>query len=632
MTKFRIDNASPDAGRDASADAPRIGVYVCHCGGNISDVVDVERVAQAASHLPNVVVARHNAAMCSQIGQNLITDDIRNEKLDRVVVAACSPSLHEHTFRAAVARAEQNPYLYEHVNIREQVSWCSKSDADGATDKATRLVAAGVAKTRFLQPLVPIAMEVTRHVTVVGGGISGLRAARDLARAGLTVTLVEKEPFLGGHVAQWNRVYPTEDNARDLVRNLLNEVGDDPLITIHTHAEIVKASGYAGNFHLELQVRPREVADPKRIAIQTGAIVLATGFDLYQPGKGEFGYEEHPGVITLAQLENMLDPEGPTGGRLECNGRPVKNICLIHCVGSRQIEGIHQPGPDGKLNEYCSRVCCTATLRAACELRQRFPQTNVFELYRDIRTYGRGHEEYYDEASRQGVLFFRYEAEHLPIVSRSEKSSGESSSESDGFPLSVQVKDTLTFGEELEIPADMVVLATGMVPRDIHTLIDELKLSRSADGFLQEVHPKLRPVELAVSGVFVAGTCQAPMDIGESCAAGSAAAVKAAALLATGRIELSPFRAQVDLDICSGEGKCVEACRHQKAVTIVETDRDDRKIRHAEVNAALCSGCGICAAVCPTGAIQADGWRLEQFNAMVDALVADYSQTEAGHV
>jgi heterodisulfide reductase subunit A len=253
-------------------------------------------------------------------------------------------------------------------------------------------------------------------------------------------------------------------------------------------------------------------------------------------------------------------------------------------------------------------------------------------LYRDIRTYGRGHEEYYDEASRQGVLFFRYEAEHLPIVSISDESSGESSGESDGFPLSVQVKDTLTFGEELEISADMVVLATGMVPRDIHTLIDELKLSRSADGFLQEVHPKLRPVELAVSGVFVAGTCQAPMDIGESCAAGSAAAVKATALLATGQLELSPFRARVDLDICSGEGKCIEACQYQKAVTIVETDRDGCKVRRAEVNAALCNGCGICAAVCPTGAIQVDGWRLEQFDAMVDALVADHSQTEAGHV
>ena len=302
---------------------------------------------------------------------------------------------------------------------------------------------------------------------------------------------------------------------------------------------------------------------------------------------------------------------------MEQNGRPIRNICLVHCVGSRQVEGVHEAGPDGRINEYCSRVCCTATLRAAVDLRRRFPETNVFELYQDIRSYGRNHEQYYEDATRERVIFIRYSGDEPPTVSRNEGT--------DGSPLSVSVRDTLTFGEELDIPADLVVLATGMVPRDLSTLIDQLKLSRSADGFLQEVHPKLRPVELAVSGVFVAGTCQAPMDIGESCASGSAAASKAVALLSSGQIELDPFRARVDTDLCCGEGKCVEVCEHQQAIALVEVERDGGTHPQAQVNSALCNGCGMCVAVCPHEAIQVDGWHLAQFDAMVNALVADYS-------
>ena len=683
-----IDQSSNATKKSDHSQKPRIGVYVCHCGGNISDVVDVNRVVQAASQLEDVVVARETPAMCSQAGQDLVTQDLLAQTVDRVVIAACTPSLHEHTFREAIARAGQNPFLYEHVNIREQVSWCSNSDPEGATEKAVRLVAAGVAKARFVEPLSPITVSAERHVTVVGGGISGLRAACDLARAGLNVALVEKSPFLGGRVMQWERVFPTEEKARDLVKHLLNEVTDNPNIMLYTQAEVVEASGYVGDFQLrvkrqargvkntlsdtELELaidacpvrvpsqrdfglserkaiyRPhsgcfpptaaidRETCDrcgdcvkavggkgislddpPEFFSIHTGAVVLATGYDLYQPKPGEFGYIEHPEVVTLGQLERLLDPEGPTRGSLEKNGKPIHNICLIHCVGSRQIEGFHEPGANGKINEYCSRVCCTATLRAAVELRRRFPSTNVFELYQDIRSYGRNHEQYYDDATRERVIFVRYTADEPPAVSRNEGA--------DAAPLSVSVKDTLTFGEELNIPADLVVLATGMVPRNLDTLIHQLKLSRSADGYLQEVHPKLRPVELAVSGIFVAGTCQAPMDIAESCTSGAAAASKAVALLSRGHIELDPFRARVDTDLCCGEGKCVEVCEYQKAVTLVEVERDGKTFQQAEVNSALCNGCGMCVAVCPHQAIQVDGWHLTQFDAMVDALVADYS-------
>ena len=669
----------------AAAGPTRVGVYVCHCGGNISDVVDVERVVQAAARLPEVVVARHFSAMCSQGGQNLLIDDIQREKLNRIVVAACSPSLHEHTFRAAVARAELNPYLYEHVNLREQVSWCTKSDPEGATNKAIRLVAAGIAKARKLQPLSTTSMKAVRHVTVVGGGVSGLRAARDLSRVGLAVTLLERSPFLGGRIAQWHRIYPNEELARNLLATLLEEVENDPKIAVYMLAEVAGASGCVGNFQLEVTVKPRGISQlthaeikaaiqacpvcvpsefdfglsqrkaiyrpyagcspampaidwnactrcgkcvaaidsngisldgvEEHLRIATGAIVLATGFDLYQPHDGELGHGQYPQVITLPQLERLLDPQGPTGGRLEHQGQPVRNVCLIHCVGSRQIEGVHAPGPDGKVNAHCSRVCCTAVLRAAVEIRQRFPQLNVFDLHQDIRSYGRGQEEYYTEASRHGVVFLRYPGEQPPVISAAMKA--------DPWPLVVRVKDLLTFGEEIDVPADLVVLTTGMIPRNIENLIEQLKLARSEDGFLQEVHPKLRPVEMAVGGVFLAGTCQAPMDIRESCSAASAAAAKATALLSHETIELDPFRARVAPDLCRGHGKCAEACLHQRAIRLIEEERDGRTVTRAEVNSALCNGCGMCVPVCPTGAIQVDGWQLDQFDAMVDAMVAD---------
>jgi len=670
----------------------RIGVYICHCGGNISDVVDVEKVVRAAGQLPDVVVSRHNTFMCSDPGQNLIAEDIERQNLDRVVVAACSPSLHELTFRRTLARSNLNPYLYEHANIREQVSWCSKSDPAGATDKAIRLVAAAVGKARRLDPLEQIRVEAKKHVAVIGGGVSGLRAALDLARRGLKVTLLEDTPFLGGRMAQLDEVYPTGDRARELLARLLGEVRGDPNITVHTSAEVVGTSGYIGNFHLDVRLEPRgvsaefdirktdavleacpETADsefdytiakrkaiylpyagcdpaipaidwtictrcgkcaeasghngisleeaPRQIELEVGALVLATGFDHYAPPEGEYGYGVHPEVVTLPQFIRMLDPEGPTGGKLNAGGRPVQNVCLIHCVGSRQVEGIHPPGPDGKVNDYCSRVCCTATLQTACEIKERFPEVTVYEFYQDIRTYGRGHEDYYEEASKRGVLFFRWLPDSPPVV--------EKNLADDGAPLLVKVKDTLTWGEEIEAPADLVVLASGMMPRDIRSLVDMLKLPRSADRFLQEVHPKLRPVELAVGGVLIAGACQAPMDITESCAAAGAAAVKASALLGEGQIELDPFVAVVDSSLCTGgedcNAVCVPECSALEAIRIVERRVGRRTKKVAEVNSALCNGCGMWVAVRPHRAIQVSGWKLDQFEAMVDAIASGVS-------
>ena len=590
------------------AEEPRVGVYVCRCGGNISDVVDVEKVAQTLSKIPGVVVSKVETFMCSETGQGLITEDIKKHGLNRVVVASCTPSLHEMTFRGAVSRGGLNIYLYEHANIREQVSWCSKSDPEGATEKAIGLVKAAVSKARLLEPIEPIRVEAKLNVVVVGGGVAGLRCAYDIARAGLKVTLVEKSPRLGGRAGELGSIYPTEKDGEETVRSLIQKVENHSAITVLTSSEIEAVSGSVGDFKVEIACEGE--AEKRKIA--AGAIVITTGFDHYRPRKGEFGYEEFPQVITLPEFLGLLKEQKNGGGALVFNSKPIRNLAFIHCVGSRQVGGIDEPGEDGKLNEYCSRVCCTSILRAADEVRSRFPETNVFDFYRDIRTYGRGHETYYEKASEAGVLFFRFLPEEKPTVGRDGSSA-----------LKVTVKDKLTFGEEVEVPVDLVVLGTGMVPRPIDKLVEILKLPRSQDGFLQEVHPKLRPVEVAVDGVFIAGTCQAPMDMGESCASASAAAAKAVALLGKGVIELDPFVARVDPDKCTGAAKCVEVCVYQKAISLVEFEAGGETRRRAHVNPALCSGCGMCVGVCPSGAIQISGLRLDQFEALVDAIASE---------
>jgi len=635
-----------DENKPAEAHSERkVGVYICHCGGNISDHVDVNEVCEKARQIPGVVVARTNMFMCSDPGQELIMEDIKSGAVDRVVVASCAPSLHETTFRSALARAGVSPYIYEHANIREQVSWVHHGQP--ATAKATRLVAAAAAKAEKLEPLEPIRVEALRHATVIGAGMAGLKAAMDLAQRGIAVALIEKSPFLGGRTAQLDRLSPTGDSAAELISQLARKVLNHPAISVHHCAEVTGFEGYIGNFKLQVAQRPPESAEdlanlatlrqagngpgsftpfvgvlpapiPETaadLAIDTGVIVLATGFMPYRPRVGEYGFGEFEDVVTLPQFLRMLAENEASGKFLEVNGRTIRNIALIHCVGSRQIPGIHEEDENGRLNEYCSRTCCSATLHAANQVRSKYPGTHVFEFFRDIRAYGRGQEELYTEAARNKVLFLRFEADSPPVVSRT-PALGSS-------PLRVKVHDTLTFGEELEVPADLVVLAVGMEPTDVNDLVDMMKLPVGADRFLLEVHPKLRPVELSVAGILLAGTCQAPMDAGEASAAASAAAVKASALLARGYVELDPFVAEVDLDKCQGSGACVEACLREGALSLVELDVGGQKVKRAQVTPALCLGCGACVAVCPENAIEVKGWTLKQYEAMVDMIVAD---------
>ena len=623
----------------------KVGVYICYCGGNISDHVDVEAVRDRAEKMPGVAVARTNMFMCSDPGQEMIMEDLKNGVVDRVVVASCAPSLHEMTFRSAISRADANPYIYEHANIREQVSWIH--DGEKATDKATLLVAAATAKAGHLKPLEPIRVNAKPHATVIGGGIAGLRATKDLADRGIKVTLIEKTPFLGGQLAFLDKIAPTGDNAGDLISDLAGRVLNDASITVYTCATVEKFEGYVGNFKLGIKRQPPEsevyqeklkpfnTSDKKpgeflpfagvytesipeaseEFVIDTGVILLATGIKSYTPRKGEYGFGEFKEVITLSDLIRIMAENETDGNLLEINGRKIKSVAMIHCVGSRQIPGIHPEDASGNLNEYCSRTCCSAMLNAANIIRETYPNTRVFEYYRDIRTYGRGQEELYDQASGNGVVFIRFEADDSPEVIENRYSND--------FPLLVKARDTLTFGEEVEAPADLVVLATGVEPNSVSKIVDMMKLPVGADRFLLEVHPKLRPVELPVSGIFLAGTCQAPMDVGEACNGASGAAVKAAALLSRGYVELDPFVAEIDIQKCIGSGACVEACLSDGALCLVEMEIDGQQVQRAQVTPAFCLGCGACVAVCSENAIDVNGWTLKQYEAMVDAIVSE---------
>ncbi len=651
----------------------RVGVYICHCGGNISDVVDVEAVRAYIEKLDGVAVARKNMFMCSSDGQKMIEQDLKDGLIDSVVVASCTPKLHQGTFRGALSRAGQNIYLLEQSNIREQVSWTHTHDHAAATNKAKQLVAAAAAKAEMLEPLEPIKVKTVPCGIVIGGGIAGLRAVRDLSKWGMNVVLVEKSPFLGGRTAQLDHVFPTKEKARDLLDKLIKEVIADPKVTIYLNSQVIDGGGSLGDFFVKIEQTfrgctekydlkeledaikdlPKDIKNefdyglsyrksiwmpyegcwpsipavdwenfqpedadkvngsgfefqPNKeiIEVRGGSIILATGFDPYQPAQGEYGYGTIPEVITLPQLVRLMADDGPSNGRLEINEHPVRSVAFIHCVGSRQVEGINNPQPDGKVNNYCSRACCTATLQAANELKERYPDLHVFDLYQDIRTYGHGHEEYYQQASKNQILFLRYDPLNPATV---RPSNGRETA------VSITVKDLLTQGEEMELGVDLVVLSVGMMPRNIEQIIDIFKLPQGADRFLQEVHPKLRPVELAVEGIMLAGTCQGPMDITEATAAASAAAAKSMNILSQEYVYLNPYIARVDEDLCTGTGLCIEECSEVNAIRL-----ENGK---AVINKTICNGCGMCVAVCPNDAINIQGWTIPQYKNMVSKML-----------
>jgi len=583
---------TPAVAETPSGEEPRrrVGVYICHCGGNISDYVDVERVAAEALGEDAVVVARTPMFACSEAGQEEITEDIEKLGLDGLVVASCSPKLHTYTFRGVAARAGLNPYEYTQVNVREQCSWVHSDDEAAATDKALGLVRAGIARTRLTTPLEPLVVETTPKTLVIGGGVAGLRAAIGLADIGLQVVLVERELALGGWVGRFAEMYPHGKDGRELVATLVEAVKRRPVITVLTGAEVIGKSGSFGNYEVDIRVGGPGAGS---IQVLVGSIIVATGFDSYQPETGELGYGID-GVLTLPELKELLDA---SSGPLRYRGKPVRSIAYIYCVGSRQ------PAGDGA-NEYCSRFCCTAAVHASVQASRLDGSVRQFHLYRDIRTYGK-YETLYTESRKLGSVYIRFPDDTPPAVT-----SG------DDGRLTVEVRDLLTNGEELAIPADLVVLVTGMVPRENPELVGTLKLPLGSDGFFNEIHPKLRPVETVVDGVLIAGACQGPKSSTESVSSGLAAVTQSAALLRKGYAELDPLVAFVDTDACTACGDCLTTCPYD-AITM--TSEDARQV--ALISEATCKGCGGCVPVCPDDAIDLRGYTDAQIRAQIDSLL-----------
>jgi heterodisulfide reductase subunit A len=570
----------------------KIGVYVCQCGGNISDYVDVDEVVAAVEHDADVVVARTAMFTCSDSTQQEIIQDAHEKGLDALVVASCSPKLHTVTFRDVAKRAGMNPFQYTQVNVREQCSWTHTDDHEGATEKAVRLVRAGINRTRLTEPLEPIVVETTPQSLVVGGGIAGLRAALGLAEIGLAVFLVEKQPQLGGWVAGFGEMYPHRRDGAELIARLEEKVRAHPAVTVFTNAEVMAKSGSFGNYQMTIAIHGEKL---ETIQVDVGSVVVATGFATYEPAAGEFGYGMK-GVVTLPEFKKMVDD---AAGPLEYDGRVVKTIAYIYCVGSRQgedVEGGHA---------YCSRYCCTAAVHAALEAAAKGdPGLRQYHLYRDMRTYGK-YELLWSESREKGSLYLRVPDDEPPVVEQLVSGA-----------LTVTARDLLTGGEEVAIPADLVVLVTGMVPRDNGELVSVLKLPVGNDGFLNEIHPKLRPVETVVDGVYICGACQSPKNSAEAVASGLAAVTQSGAILKRGFAELDPMVALVDTDACTWCGKCLEACPYD---ALEQVEADGKAV--AEVIRTACKGCGGCVPVCPTEAIDLQGYTDAQIKAMIDGLL-----------
>ena len=576
----------------------KIGVYICHCGGNISDHVDVEEVRRRIEKEYGVTVARTSMFTCSDASQNDMIKDIREQGLDGMVVASCSPKLHLTTFRNMAKRAGLNPFQYVQVNIREQCSWAHSDDPEGATCKAANLVGAGIEKAMRQEALEPIRVTSVKKVLVIGAGIAGLRAALELADLGVEVFLIEKEAAVGGRVARLGEMFPAGRNGAELIAMLLAEAKKRPNITLFLNAELAEKSGHIGEFELTIRIRNvAAVADrtEEAVHIQVGAILVASGFAEYEPRPGEYAYGQ-PGVVTLSGLESMLQAGGET---LVHEGREVKKIAFIYCVGSRQSAEIENA------NRWCSRYCCSTATHLAVQAKKRFPGTQSYHFYRDMRTYGK-FESLYEEAGKSGSLFLRFHEEHPPRVERA------------GDSWRVAVQDLLTGGEEISVSADLVVLVTGMTARPNDGLTKVLKLPLGADRFYNEIHPKLRPVETVIDGVYIAGSCQGPKNAGESVISSLAAVAKAAALLVKGYVDLQPFVAYVRPEICTWCGKCQPACPYGAIEKVAWGEKEV-----AQVVDVLCKGCGACLPPCPVDATQLKGYTDEQIEAMIDVLARE---------
>jgi heterodisulfide reductase subunit A len=569
---------------------PRIGVYVCWCGTNIAKMVDVEAIAEEMKNVPNVVVSKNYKYMCSDPGQELIIKDIRDNNLNRIVVSACSPRIHELTFRSALKTAGLNPYLLVMANIREHNAWVH-TDRGEATRKARELIIAAIERVGQNEPLEERLVPVNPATLVIGGGVSGMAAALEIADSGKKVFLLEKTDTLGGIVNETKESFPYFADSGKFVFSMIDRVRKSRHIELFLGTTVRKITGYVGNF--ETVLAPAGRAEFK---IAFGNIIVATGLKPMDPSPiKEYGYGVLPDVITSLEFERML----VSGRIVKKDGAAPKHVVIIHCVGSR----------NKNYHEYCSRACCMTALKYANQLRTALPHSAIYELYADMRAVGKGCEELYAESSKKNILFMMFDQENsLPKIKKAAKD--------DTFGMLITLDEKLS-GKCVEVPADLVVLMVAMESReDAKTVAHAAGISSDGNGFFIEKHPKLDPVATTTGGVYIAGACQAPKEIPDAIAQARAAAARVLRNIARGSMPVEVITSRVVPQLCCACKMCLTCCPYT-AITF------DEKKNIAVINEILCQGCGTCVALCRPKAISQQGYSSNQMYAEVAALLSE---------
>ncbi|TXT58556.1 MAG: Heterodisulfide reductase [Promethearchaeota archaeon] len=584
------------------ADDPRIGVLICHCGINIGNYVDVPQVTEYIKQLPNVIHCEDNMYSCSSDSQERIKELIKEKDLNRFIVASCTPRTHESLFQETCVEAGLNKYLFEMVNIRDQCSWVHMKEKEAATQKANDLIRMAVSKARLLKPQSEDSLKVEPSALIIGGGISGITAALNIADQGFKVYLIEKEEKLGGLVNELYQLFPTEENAEKYIKEQIKKVESHKNINIHLKSNITDIRGYIGNY--DVSIKPSE-SKKNEIKVKVGAIIVATGAQELKPIEN-YQYEpDNPHIMTQLEFEQKISEQGTDWLN------DIKRVTTILCVNARQKEGI----------TYCSNVCCSVAMKNLKILKNLNPDLEIVVLYRDLQMAKKEFEDYYRKR-REEAMFLRYDLDNLPeIVPSKNKKNG----------YQVKVFDT-NLQENLEFTTDLILLATPMIPADnVKNLAKMLKVPLDGTGFFLEAHVKLRPLDFATDGIFLCGCAQWPKNIQDSIAQANGAAGRASRFLGAGEITTSGLVSEVSEEVCIGCGKCEEVCPYN-AIELLETIKSfediEIVIKKSHVHSALCKGCGTCAASCPTGAISVKHYDFDQINIMIDSYLIEKPQME----